>query len=64
MKEVNEFLNQHPKIKERGVECFGDIRDLKRWLLSKTAHFNYQRVIDQPEQEILFEIGRIEHGIF
>lgn len=62
--EVEVFLDYHPEIREKGLECFGDFERLSNWLLSKTAHFHNERVIDQPENEILMEIGRIEHGIF
>jgi len=62
--EIENFLNRNPEIREKGIECFGDIGDLSDWLLSKTEHFNNERVIDQPAKEILMEIGRIEHGVF
>lgn len=67
MSEVSHFLFKNPEIKEKGIDCFGDEGSLSDWLLSVTAHSKANcrgRVIDMKPEEIINEIGRIEHGIF
>jgi hypothetical protein len=61
--EVEYFLNYNHKVREVGMDVFEDIDDLSRWLLEFSDKFN-GRVIDQPVDIILDELGRIEHAIF
>ena len=66
-KEVQQLLADHPQIKQEGLELWGTIEDLSNWLLSKTRYSKGVcggRVIDLGPEEILNEIGRIEHGTF
>lgn len=68
--EIDNFLLNNPEIKIKGVECFGSLKKLERWLSSSTIYskgFTNDedgRVIDMTAGEILAEIGRIEHGVF
>jgi hypothetical protein len=67
---LEDFLLSNQEVKSRGIECFGDLQLLERWLLSSTIYSKGYlknrngRVIDMPVGEILAEIGRIEHGVF
>ena len=66
-KEVQQLLADHPQIKQEGLELWGTIEKLSNWLLSKTWYSKGVcggRVIDLGPEEILNEIGRIEHGTF
>lgn len=72
--EVIAYLLQHPKIEQAAMELWEDPDAVVKWLSGYTVHsMNWgldklgqssTRVMDMSEQEILDEIGRIEHGIF
>ena len=66
MSETFIFLEQNPKILEMGIDTFGNKKELNEWLLSTTPYSkaNGGRVIDMKPEEIINEIGRIEHGIY
>lgn len=66
-KEVQQLLAEHPQIKQEGLELWGTMKSLSKWLLSETMYSKGVcggRVIDLGPEEILNEIGRIEHGVF
>lgn len=65
--EVRHFLNRNPEIEKADLELWESYEDLSEWLLSKTRYSKGVyggRVIDMNPEEILNEIGRIEHGTF
>jgi len=65
--EVNQLLTHNPEIAQSGIRCWGAEDKFARWLLSTTT-FSKElcggRVIDMSPEQILDEIGRIEHGVF
>lgn len=57
MRELPEYIVNH------GIDVFSTKEKFEKWLQSCTRAFGMKRVIDQSDEDIDMELGRIEWGV-